>query len=92
MQSTHGDKARFLALRRIMDINLYDLPVVIYACFVLHHFCELYKDDINRDEVSQVISYDNEFQPPLLVHKPRSDLNETEGKEIRKILVKCFDP
>ncbi|KAF3847250.1 hypothetical protein F7725_020278 [Dissostichus mawsoni] len=33
-------KARFAALRRPMDINLDDLPHVIYSCFVLHHFCE----------------------------------------------------
>nr|XP_055049667.1 uncharacterized protein LOC129435355 [Misgurnus anguillicaudatus] len=30
-------KARFAALRRPMDINLLDLPSVIYACFVLHN-------------------------------------------------------
>ncbi|KAK1874770.1 putative nuclease HARBI1 [Dissostichus eleginoides] len=33
-------KARFAALRRPMDINMDDLPHVIYSCFVLHHFCE----------------------------------------------------
>ena len=33
-------KARFAALKRPMDINLQDLPHVIYACFVLHNFCE----------------------------------------------------
>lgn len=32
-------KARFGALRRAMDINLQELPYVIYACFVLHNFC-----------------------------------------------------
>ncbi|KAF3852604.1 hypothetical protein F7725_005959 [Dissostichus mawsoni] len=30
--------ARFAALRRPMDINLDDLPHVIYSCFVLHNF------------------------------------------------------
>ena len=34
-------KARFSILRRPMDINLYDLPNVVYACFVLHNFCEM---------------------------------------------------
>ena len=34
-------KGRFGALRRPMDINLSDLPHVIYACFVLHNFCEM---------------------------------------------------
>ena len=34
-------KARFGCLRRAMDINLGDLPNVIYACFVLHNYCEM---------------------------------------------------
>ena len=32
-------KARFAALKRVMDINMDDLTYVIYACFVLHNFC-----------------------------------------------------
>ena len=32
-------KARFGALKRFMDINMDDLPFVIYSCFVLHNFC-----------------------------------------------------
>ena len=30
-------KARFSALKRAMDINIQDLPHVIYSCFVLHN-------------------------------------------------------
>lgn len=33
-------KARFRALCRAMDIHMDDLTFVIYACFVLHNFCE----------------------------------------------------
>ena len=39
-------KARFAALRRPMDINMDDLPHVIYACFVLHNFCEVSKETL----------------------------------------------
>ena len=39
-------KARFSAWRREMDINLDDLPTVIYACFILHNFCEINKESI----------------------------------------------
>ena len=85
-------KARFPALRRTMDINLQELPSVIYACFVLHNFCELHKDPISNDKVSAAVNYDKEFQPPNEIHRPRSDPNETEGKEIRRVLVKFFDP
>ena len=48
-------KARFSALRRQMDINLSDLPTVIYACFVLNNFCEVNKESISDDRVRAVI-------------------------------------
>ena len=39
-------KARFGSLKRAMDINLDELPFVLYACFVLHNFCELNNESI----------------------------------------------
>ena len=45
-------KARFGSLKRAMDINLDELPSVIYACFVLHNFCELNNESINEETVS----------------------------------------
>uniref|UniRef100_A0A3B3D670 DDE Tnp4 domain-containing protein n=1 Tax=Oryzias melastigma TaxID=30732 RepID=A0A3B3D670_ORYME len=56
-------KARFGALRRAMDINLNDLPFVIYACFVLHNFCEINKDSIDDRRISEAIEHDREHQP-----------------------------
>ena len=41
-------KARFGCLRRAMDINLTDLPHIIYACFVLHNYCEARKETIKE--------------------------------------------
>ena len=46
-------KARFGILRRPLDINLEDVPHVVYACFVLHNFCEMCGDSINDDTVTQ---------------------------------------
>ena len=46
-----------------MDINPDDLPFVIYACFVLHNFCEMSKESINDDKVQRAIDYDRDFQP-----------------------------
>ena len=43
---------------KAMDINLIDLPYVIYACFVLHNFCEVNKEPINEDAVRMSINYD----------------------------------
>ena len=85
-------KARFGALKRAMDINLMELPHIIYACFVLHNFCELNNERISEDKVSSAIDYDREFQPSTTAHNYRTECNETEGKRIRKILTQYFDP
>ena len=42
-------KARFRCLKRAMDINLDELPYVIYACFVLHNFCEIHNESISEE-------------------------------------------
>ena len=56
-------KARFSALRRAMDVNIDDLPYVIYACFVLHNFCEVNKEFVSDDRVRSSLIYDRYFQP-----------------------------
>ena len=56
-------KARFACLKRAMDINLDDLPYVIYACFVLHNFCELNGEFIDVLKVRNAVQYDCDFQP-----------------------------
>ena len=52
-------KARFGCLRRAMDINMHDLPNVIYACFVLHNYCELNNETVNEENVRSAITYDS---------------------------------
>ena len=54
-------KARFSSLRREMDINLIDLPTVIYACFVLHNFCEVNKESIPDDRIVAAVANDSEY-------------------------------
>lgn len=51
-------KAGFDCLKRAMDINLNELPYVIYACFVIHNFCEVKKENIGEDKVSASIAFD----------------------------------
>ena len=83
-------KARFSALRREMDINLDDLPAVIYACFVLHNFCEVHKESVCDEQVRLAMDYElgRQFQGSrMAVHS-----NETEGKRVRRVLTKYFDP
>ena len=56
-------KARFGALRRAMDMNLDDLPFVIYACFVLHNCCEASKDRVDDNSIIEAIQYARDNQP-----------------------------
>ena len=83
-------KARFSALRREMDINLSDLPTVVYACFVLHNFCEVNKESISDERVRAVMEDDQSSQPSI--QRTPIQSNETEGKRVRRVLTKYFDP
>ena len=85
-------KARFGALKRSMDINIDDLPYVIYACFVLHNFCELNNESISEDRVRASVTYDRDFQPDTVRNRYLTDCNESEGKRVRKVLTVYFDP
>ena len=85
-------KARFACLKRAMDINLEDLPFVIYACFVLHNFCELNNESISDDRVRNAVDYDHEFQPATVPNRYVTESHEAEGKRVRKVLTKYFDP
>ena len=73
--------ARFSCLKRAMDINLHDLPSVIYACFVLHDYCELNNESVSEERVRSAISYDQDFQPGTATNRYMTDYNETDGKE-----------
>lgn len=85
-------KARFGALKRAMDINLDELPYIIYACFVLHNFCELNNGRIGGENVKAAIGYDKHFQPAVAPNNFSTDCNEKEGKKIRRVLTKYLDP
>ena len=77
-------KARFGCLKRSMDINLDNLPQVIYACFVLHNFCELNKEYINEESIQRSITTDRELQPETATNRLCTDTNEAEGEESEK--------
>ena len=85
-------KARFAALKRAMDINIEDLPYVIYACLVRHNFCELNNEFIGDEQVRTTVTYDRDFQPDTARNRYLTDSNELEGKRVRKVLTMYFDP
>lgn len=83
-------KGRFMMLKRAMDINMSDLPNVIYACFVLHNFCELNNESLPAEPAASAQAYDREFQPAT---EPLANShNESEGKKVRRILTEFLDP
>ncbi|CAN9504164.1 unnamed protein product [Ophioblennius macclurei] len=84
-------KARFRALRRVMDINLNDLPFVIYACFVLHNYCEVSGDAVDDNSVAEAIRHDRENQPDT-EEAVQEDGETADGEKIRRILRQFLHP
>ena len=72
-----------------MDINLDDLPSVIYSCFVLHNFCEENKDLVSEEQVRVVVDKEQTLQPS---DEPEPQSNECEGKRARRVATKYLDP
>lgn len=85
-------KARFAALRRPMDINLNDLPHVIYSCFVLHNFCEVSKESVDEVSVMGTMQSEKDSQPLTQSNSYLAECNEGEGKRVRRVVMKYLDP
>ncbi|XP_060758370.1 putative nuclease HARBI1 [Neoarius graeffei] len=85
-------KARFASLRRAMDINLSDLPYVIYACFALHNYCEENSETMDEHCVESAVQCDQEVQPSTQSNSYLTDCNETEGRRVRRVITKFLDP
>ena len=85
-------KARFGVLQKKLDISLDDLPHILYACFVLHNYCEVSKETIGVRVVSATVKMHNRSQPPTQNNQYRTDCNEAEGKRVRRVLTKYLDP
>ena len=81
-------KARFGILRRPMDINIHDLPAVIFSCFVLHNFCEMNGESLTEDDMQKATTYNKATQPEVV---PSTEYNNAEGKKVRRMLATYFD-
>ena len=57
-------KGWFGILRKDIDTDLKTTLNIIYACFVLHNFCEMNKEQLLDDIVSTAIHNNNNMQPP----------------------------
>ena len=78
-------KARWSVLTKKIDLDLTTVPLVVFACFVLHNFCERNKTCIDEELVKsqmQVASTANEKNVP----DPIYSCNNNEGEHVRDIL------
>ena len=83
-------KGRFGCLRRDINIDMKYLPEVIYACFILHNYCEINNDVIANSRVEEAQRFDANFQPiPSTCHGVNK--NEAGGKKMRQSFVKYFE-
>ena len=69
-----------------------ELPFVIYACFVLHNYCEEHGEKINEMKLSTAISFERDYQPMAICNNLRTDCNELEGKRVRREVAKFLHP
>ena len=65
-----------------MDINMNDLPYVIYASFILH---KMNHETMCEDVIISAIDYDRDFQPQQQTATRGQGTNDAERKA-RRIL------
>ena len=82
-------KGRFGILRRPIDTNLDEVANVIFACFILHNYCELNGESVSEERVTAAVDYERQYQPST---QPAPESNNHEGKRIRRALTQYFDP
>ena len=86
-------KARWRILNRPINMKLEHVPDIIYACFVLHNFCQLNDCDMNDDVVQQQIEYEHQTQ--RCGHHENVDrlhtYNSAQGTFVRNVITDYFD-
>ena len=55
-------KARWRILNRTLDVELDFAPTLVYACFVLHNYCEMTNVEIGRDDVQSFMTIERQTQ------------------------------
>ena len=80
-------KARWSFLTKKVDLKLESVLVVVYACFVLHNFCEKNKSYVDEDQVKSQIELNkrNENQNKDMLD-PIYSCNAGEGEVVRRII------
>ena len=81
-------KARWRILNRPMDLSIEHIPTVVYACFILHNYCELRKCNLGNDRAMEEVSFEKNHQN-CSHHTGRNRLNSYDS-ERGKIVRDCF--
>ena len=85
-------KGRFGILRKDIDTDLKTTLNIIYACFILHNFCEMNKKQLLDGIVSTAIHNNRNMQPSTQNYcYSRGTGNDMKGKKHRKIFEKYFE-
>ena len=79
-------KARWAVLRKKIDLKLENVPIVVYACFVLHNYCEQYSSYINEDMIASQIQHAKPNEESLNLPDPVYSCNNSVGEVVRNIL------
>ena len=82
-------KARWQILNKRIDMQLTSVPEIVYACFVLHNFCEIQGVNIDDEVVQQQIAHDMATQPNTVADCLYS-CNTAEGAQVRNIITRMY--
>ena len=86
-------KARWSFLTKKVDLELEFVSIAIYACFVLHNFCELNNCYLDKDLVEQQLTVhlnthiDNEREN---IPEPIFSGNTDDGLVVRDVITSCI--
>ena len=78
-------KGRWQILNRPIDMKLENVPQIIYACFVLHNFCESNNMKLDDDHLQRQMEYDQQVQPNIAPDRIFS-YNSAEVEHVRNVI------
>ena len=80
-------KARWAILTRKVDFKLENVPIIIYACFILHNFCEKHNTYVNQEVVNSQIGHIKRNEARFRnTPDPIFSSNDDGGRIVRNVL------
>ena len=80
-------------LRRMVDLKLETIPIVVYCCFVLHNICEMRKNCEVDDQEVQVQIQRHKRDEGKTPNRPDTfnPCINSEGQKIREVMKEYFE-